>query len=309
MIQKPKDRTWPPRRSVRVCHILSRKETVVRDCFCGWYLKCQNDTQTVALIPAWHRTGGKGSCSLQIITDDGSWNVTFPFGEFRTEGDAVGIGKNRFSRDGITLDLHTPQCSAKGSLTFGPFAPIRYDIMGPFRFVPFLECRHSVLSMKHTVNGTLEINGVRYEFREGMGYMEGDRGSSFPKEYVWTQCCFPEGAIMLSAADISLCGLRFTGVISAIHHQGREYRMGTYLGARAVRIGDGEVIVRQGRRQLTVRRLEQKGFPLAAPVGGDMTRTIHETAACRVYYHYQEKGKTIFEFTAPNASFEYEYPQ
>lgn len=114
---------------------------------------------------------------------------------------------------------------------------------------------------------------------------------------------------MLSVADIPLCGIHFTGVICAIHHKGNEYRLATYLGARAVKIHNGEVVIRQGKKTLTVRRLEAKGHPLAAPVSGNMTRTIRESAACRSYYHYQENGKTIFEFESDQAAFEYEYPQ
>lgn len=275
--------------------------------FCGWYFKCQNDAQTIAVIPAYHITNGEKSCSIQVITDEASWNVRFPYRAFQKLESGVEIAGNRFGKEGIALDIHTPELTATGSLSFGPFAPLRYDIMGPFQYVPFMECRHSVYSMKHTVNGELEINGTPYEFRNGIGYTEGDRGRSFPKEYVWTQCCFPEGALMLSVADIPFCGFHFTGVIGAIHFRGREYRIGTYLGAGAVRIQNGEVVVRQGSRRLSVRRLEEKGHPLAAPVGGNMSRTIHETASCRAYFHFQEDGRTIFEFEVPNAAFEYEY--
>lgn len=281
----------------------------MRDYFCGWYLKCQNEKQTIAVIPAYHITNGEKTCSVQVITDDTSWNVTFPYSEFSKTESSVEIAGNHFGKDGITMNLRTPELTVTGSLTFGPFAPIQYDIMGPFKYVPFMECVHSVFSMKHTVNGSLVINDVPYEFKDGIGYVEGDRGHSFPKEYVWTQCCFPEGSIMLSVADIPFCGFHFTGVISAIHYQGKEYRIGTYWGARAIYIHDGEVVIRQGKKQLTVKRLEKKGHPLAAPVGGNMSRTIHETAACRAYFHYQENGRTIFELESPGAAFEYEYPQ
>jgi len=281
----------------------------MRDYFCGWYLKCQNGKQTIALIPAYHITGGQTSCSLQVITDDKSWNAIFPYCDFRIKNSSVDIGSNHFGPEGITLDLHTPELTAAGSLFFGPLTPIRYDIMGPFKYVPFMECRHSVFSMKHAISGRLEINGMVYDFDNGIGYIEGDRGYSFPKNYAWVQCCFPEGSVMLSVADIPFCGFHFTGVISAIHYQGKEYRIATYLGARAVSIHDGQVIVQQGRKQLMVKRLEKKGHPLAAPMCGNMSRTIHETASCRAYFHFQENGKTIFEFEADNAAFEYEYPQ
>lgn len=281
----------------------------MRDYFCGWYLKCQNGVQTVAVIAAYHIANGEKTCSVQVITDHGSWNVNYPWGEFRMGEDSVELGGNHFGKEGFTLRLDAPQLKAEGELAFGPFDPIRYDIMGPFKYVPFMECRHSVFSMKHSVNGKLRINGEDYIFENGVGYIEGDRGYSFPQSYVWTQSCFPEGSVMLSVADIPFCGLHFTGVISAIHYQGKEYRLGTYLGARAVYIHDGEVVVKQGRKKLTVKRLEKKGHPLAAPVGGNMTRTIHETAACRAYFCYEENGKTVFAFETDQAAFEYEYPQ
>ena len=281
----------------------------MRNYFCGWYIKCQNDSQTVAFIAAYHIVNNKKSCSLQIITDDGAWNMEYPFSEFRMDPKAVKIGPNVFTGEGCRLDVRKEGLDVQGELKFGEFSPLAYDIMGPFKFVPFMECRHSVFSMKHRVDGCVTINGTEFAFDDGVCYIEGDRGCSFPKEYLWTQCCFPEGSVMLSVADIPFCGLHFTGIISAIHYQGKEYRLATYLGARAVKIRDGEAVIRQGNKTLTVKRLEDKGKPLAAPMGGDMKRTIRESAACKTYYHLQEKGRTIFAFTSPMAAFEYEYPR
>lgn len=279
----------------------------MRNYFCGWYIKCQNGAQTVAFIPAYHIANNLKSCSLQIITDEGVWYAEYPYGEFRMDGKGVKIGPNVFTRQGCYLDVRKENLTVQGELQFGEFTPIAYDIMGPFRYVPFMECRHSVFSMKHRVDGRMTINGEEFIFSDGMGYMEGDRGCSFPREYVWTQCCFREGGLMLSVADIPFCGIHFAGIIGVIHYRGREYRLATYLGARAVKIRGGEVEIRQGRKTLTVRRLEDWGQPLAAPVGGDMKRTIRESAACKAHYCFQEKGKTVLEFTSPMASFEYEY--
>ena len=281
----------------------------MRNFFCGWYFKCQNHRQTVAFIPAYHIRDNVKSCSLQVITHRGAWNVEYPFEEFHVDKNAVKIGANLFSGQGCRLTLCGEGLDVRGELRFEDFLPIAYDIMGPFKYVPFMECRHSVFSMKHRVDGHLTVNGTQFAFENGVCYIEGDRGYSFPKEYLWTQCCFPEGSVMLSVADIPFCGIHFTGIISAIHFAGKEYRIATYLGARAVKIRDGEAVIRQGNKTLTVRRLEDRGKPLAAPVGGDMKRTIRESAACKSYYHLQENGKTVFEFTSSKAAFEYEYPR
>lgn len=112
---------------------------------------------------------------------------------------------------------------------------------------------------------------------------------------------------MLSVADISLGHFRFTGVIGIVLLREKEYRLATYLGAKAAKIKNGEIIVRQGRLCLTVRQLGRLGHPLCAPVGGAMTRTIHEHPSCKVYYRFEDGGTTLLELEAPNAAFEYEY--
>ena len=112
---------------------------------------------------------------------------------------------------------------------------------------------------------------------------------------------------MLSVADIPLGCLHFTGVIGVVLLHGKEYRLATYLGAKAVKFKDSEVIVQQGRFCLTVKRLGLPGHPLQAPVGGARTRTIHEYPACKVYYRFTDVDVTLLELEAPNAAFEYEY--
>lgn len=275
--------------------------------FYGWYLKCQSDTQTLALIPAVHSAGNKRTCSIQVITDEDVWTVTYT-GDFfrRTKGNII-IGKNRFGKKGIFLAIRTPELTVRGKLDFGPLSPLKYDIMGPFALAPFMECRHSVWSMRHPVRGAVDINGQKYSFQNAWGYWEGDRGRSFPKEYIWTQCCFRGGAVMLSVADIPMAGIHFTGIIGFVLWRGKEYRIATYLGARAVKIEDKAVRVKQGNLELDVRLLEESKRPLKAPVKGDMVRTIHESASCRAFYRFRKRGCTLFAFETDRASFEFEY--
>ncbi len=275
--------------------------------FYGWYLKCQSDTQTLAVIPAVHCAGRKRTCSIQVITEDGAWTVTFPADVFHRKGKNIFIGKNRFGERGVHLAIRTSQLTIRGTLEFGPLCPLKYDIMGPFALAPFLECRHSVWSMQHSVCGTVCINGQKYSFQNAQGYWEGDRGRSFPKDYIWTQCSFPGGALMLSVADVPMAGIHFTGIIGIVLWRGKEYRIATYLGARAVQIQNKIVRVRQGSLELDVRLLEASERLLKAPAKGDMIRTIGESVTCRAFYQFRKKGHTLFSFETDRASFEYEY--
>ena len=203
----------------------------MRGSFYGWYLKCQSDTQTLAVIPAVHKAGRIQTCSIQILTDSDIRTATF----------------------------------------------------------------------------NVDINGQEYSFQNALGYWEGDRGKSFPKRYIWTQCCFPEGSLMLSVADIPMAGSYFTGIIGFVLWKGKEYRIATYLGARVVQIQNKIVRIIQGSLELEVRLLKVSSRPLKAPKDGDMMRTIHESAACRVYYRFCVRTGTLFCFETDRASFEYEY--
>ena len=279
--------------------------------FCGWYFKCQSPQQTLAVIPSIHRTPEGTRCWLQLITRQGAWHVPLPAESFRWSDHPLDVtaGGNHFSSTGLSLAVEQPDCQAHGSLSFGPLTPLRYDIMGPFRYVPGLECRHSVVSMRHTVTGCLQINGQDFCFDASPGYIEGDRGSSFPSAYVWSQCFWPGGSLMLSVARVPVGPAAFTGVIAVVRTPDQEYRMASYLGARAVQTEQGKVVIRQGATELTARLLEQPAHSLLAPDQGAMRRRIRESVCCRAVYQLTRHGRTELDFTNGCASFEYEYPR
>lgn len=274
--------------------------------FKGYYYKCCSKNDSIAFIPAYHCYNGKRSASLQIITSEGSYNADFPEILFtETEPGAI-IGKNIFTSKGIRLELHGGSVDIEGDLRFGCIRPVAYDIMGPFKYVPFMQCRHSVFSMRHKVNGTIKLNGRTLIFKNGTGYIEGDRGSSFPKKYLWSQCFFENGSVMLSAADIPLAGLCFNGTIAVVMIGKTQYRLATYLGARCVYDNKGGAEIIQGRHRLSVKLISTDGKPLKAPDNGKMIRTIHESLKCTASYKFEENKKILLDFVSDKASFEYE---
>lgn len=300
--------------------------------FKGWYFKAQNEKEIVAVIPAMHiEKNGKKTASVQIITEKGTWCVPFSYEQFSVKGKSpkITVGDNVFTKQRLHLKISTDEITARGDLKFGPLNKLAYDIMGPFCALPLMECRHSVCSMSHSVNGELQINGEKFHFDRGVGYIEGDRGRSFPVNYAWTQCNFGDvhtdqinlinpnnqinkegqitNSLMLSVAKIPWGPFHFTGIIGAILYEDKEYRIGTYLGAKLELLDQGEIVIRQGDLEFTAKLIEKKDAPLYAPVDGCMKRRIGESLACRAFYELKEYGETIFTFETPRASFEYEY--
>lgn len=275
--------------------------------FKGCYFKCSANDKTISFIPAFHRNCRNESTSLQIITDNTAFNIPFDSLKYHERPLSIEIGNNIFSDRGIKLNIQTNTLSIHGELAFNQLSPIKYDIMGPFQYVPFMQCRHSIYSMKHTINGQININDSEFIFKNGDGYIEGDRGYSFPEKYIWTQCCFKDGSLMLSAASIPLLGTGFTGIIGIIMINGKEYRLATYLGAKIKHIDKDTIIVKQRDYLLSAKLIKKNAHPLYAPVNGKMSRTIHESASCKAYYKFLYKENIICEFTSDRASFELEY--
>lgn len=278
--------------------------------FEGWYFKQQCGGHTAAFIPARHRgPDGEETASLQIILDDRAWNVEIPAREFSVSQNpfTVQAGKSVFALTGCRIDCRVQGISFIGELQYSaPVLPCR-DIMGPFRFVPAMQCRHSLLSLSHRVDGHLRLGDTVLQFNGGRGYIEGDRGRSFPSQYVWTHCGWEENCVMLSVADIPFCGSRFTGCISTVYFRGKEYRLATYLGARPERVNNREIILRQGSYCLRAQLVEERPLSLRAPRRGGMERIIRESPACRVHYSFEKNGKVLLSHTDDRAGFEAEW--
>lgn len=275
--------------------------------FEGWYFKLQaKDGRGIALIPAFHID----SASLQIITAGKSWWLEYPVTAFAAAEKAlkISVGQNQFTGKGISLNIRQKDLVLQGALRFGPLLPLQSDIMGPFRFFSGMECSHGVISMAHSLEGRLTLNGEVLDFSGGVGYIETDRGRSFPGAYLWTQCVWQESyanSLMLSIASIPLPVGKFTGCICAIIHNGQEYRLATYRGVRILRWSRNGAVIRQGKYRLEVELPEAQGQPLLAPVEGNMGRTIHENLHTTMRYRFWCGNTLLFDHTDSRGSFEY----
>ena len=289
--------------------IIKNKWKAPKEGFFGWYFKCQSEEETIAFIASVSTVNKLSTASLQIVTKDGVWDVNFPGECFTLKGGNIVLSDNRFGKNGIKINITTADLRARGTLVFQDFTPLESDIMGPFVMVPFMECRHSIMSMKHTVNGSITLNDRVYEFKDAFGYWEGDRGMSFPSEYLWAQTAFEDGSLMLSVAEIPMNNLTFTGVIGVISYKGKEYRFATYKGATLKYLQDRKVIITQGDMSLEVKLYDRGGKILCAPKNGEMTRVIHEGLTGNAAFRFRAEGETIFAFKTDKASYEYEYKE
>lgn len=282
--------------------------------FEGWYLKHQSSDGVLALIPAYHiDRQGRRSASLQIVTDTESWIIPYSADRFQAASSLfyVNLDTSAFSEQGIHLDIAAKDVVLTGRISYSPFTTPSYDIMGPFCAVPFMQCRHGVLSLAHRLSGQVVINGRRLDFDGGIGYIEKDWGRSFPSRYIWTQCSWTDKktktpcCVMLSIADIPFAGTHFTGCIGSILFRGKEYRLATYKGVKILEYTRREIVVSQNGMLLHINLIKEQPLSLAAPALGSMSRTIKESAACQVRYQLFFQEKKVFDILCRHAGFEY----
>lgn len=269
---------------------MMNKRSLTKRYFEGWYFKHQIGNQVIAFIPGMNLgADGKKKGFIQIITNRTSYHIDFPYErcKFDRKNCYVKIGANTFSRKGIKVNLHTPDIQITGKILYGRLSPIKYCVMGYYRYLPLMECKHEVISMKHGLRGYLTISENKLEVKDhlttfenrskvadhlticenkleltgGRGYIEKDWGHSFPRFYTWIQCnrfLKEKASIMLSIAKIPYMGITFLGCICVIHYKGREYRFTTYLGVKIRYVSETEIYLKQGNYKLIIFLNENK---------------------------------------------------
>jgi tocopherol cyclase len=271
--------------------------------FEGWYFKLvdANGSQPYAIIPGVF-LGEDAHAFIQVL--DGRLGESayhrFPLESFRADRDVfrVEIGNSRFSSEGISLDIDGTGTAAEqrvvGTLSFSTWRPwpvtaISPGVMGPYSFVPAMQCNHGILSMDHRIDGSLSVDGRETNFDAGRGYAEKDWGSGFPAGYVWTQSNhFAEAGVSLSASVAHIPWLTgaFRGFLVGFMLDDELHRFTTYTGAKieSLTLSDKHLRLRIRNREhrLEVDSLKSEGGILHAPYGKSMVERVAETMTSEV---------------------------
>lgn len=288
--------------------------------FEGWYFKNSSQKDTISFIPGMNINQKEKKAFIQVITNHKSYFINYDMSEFQFNSDPfwVKIGNNFFSKDKIHIDINDKQEKVRiiGDLYYTNHQNITTNwrspnIMGPFSYLPFMECNHAILSMKNNVSGFIKMNNKKIEFHQGTGYIEKDWGTSFPKSYIWLQGNqFPnkKASFMLSIADIPFRIFHFKGVICALIVDGKEYKFTTYNNTkiRKYEISDEflNVILKKGSYTLTIQSICDIGHKLSAPVKGKMEKDIIESISSNITVTLKQKKKVLFSDNSKNCGLE-----
>ena len=288
---------------------------VRRGYFEGWYVKLVDARQEArwALIPGVFR-GRDGAdvtdeAFVQVL--DGatgrSWYHRYDASEFDARADCfdVTVGPNRFTAEGISINL--PGLSGRVNFTteFDPWPNTwrRPGIMGPYSWVPLMECYHGIVSFGHSLSGVIDVEGNKTDFVGGRGYVEKDWGRAFPAGYVWMHSNHIEqdssASLIASVAMIPWMRTAFRGFIVGLKHGGNLYQWATYNKSREtnLRIDDSRVSWQLSGPDgvLTLEAERVRGGLLHAPLRTAMHQRVEETLDAVVHIQHVRDGQVLLD--------------
>ncbi|WP_167611485.1 tocopherol cyclase family protein [Maribellus sediminis] len=289
--------------------------------FEGWYYKIvsANEQHAFAFIPGIAMDEQGGAHAFVQVLDGKAQTaeyIKFPASAFSASATSfeIGIAGNQFTGNFIQLDLD----NYSGILQFKnpvPWPNKWYSpgIMGPYTFVPFMECYHGIISMDHELNGTLKIGGKNIDFTGGRGYIEKDWGHSFPSAYFWMQSNhFSQPGISFKASVAKIPWLRssFVGFIAGLYFNGKLIEFTTYNGTKLLHsYADSQkvmLLMENKQYRLKVMAHRDNATELASPIAGIMEGRISESMTSELTISLSERsnGKSLFHDTGRNAALE-----
>lgn len=296
-----------------------------RPFFEGWYYKVvsANGRHKLAVIPgvALGKEPGEDHAFIQVL--DGvtgrSYYQRFELDAFHylSKQFDVKLGQNHFTKRGIKL-APNEQVPFQGELIFDQLQPwpvtfFSPGIMGPYSFIPTMECNHGVLSLDHGMTGQLKHKGVIWDFTDGRGYIEKDWGRSFPQAWIWMQSNhFGRSRVSLTASTalIPWRNTTFTGYIAGLWVKDNLYQFTTYnhshLDLREINDQTMHLIFDNKNHILKLKISRADGGTLAAPALGLMTERIQETmnSTIEIQLSHRRSGAMIIQDQGKHACLE-----
>lgn len=291
--------------------------------FEGWYFKhVSKDLEHVySFIPGISLNPENPHAFIQII--NGLTGITqyieYPVSMFNySKSDfKVQVGDSVFTSDSMVLNIDSPLIKVSGRLGYSgsvkyPSSYVSPGIMGWYSFVPFMECKHGVVSVSHRIDGTLLIDDELLDFSGGKGYIEKDWGKSFPESWIWLQSnnfANSDACIMMSIAKIPWLGSFFTGFLGFLYYKGTFYPFSTYHKSEitALNLVDEKLTIEfKGKKhKLSITATLKKSGILLAPKAGQMSRRIKESVDSELEVVLTDiKGTEIYHDTASRAGLE-----
>jgi hypothetical protein len=279
--------------------------------FEGWYFKhVSGDLNHVwSFIPGISLNKNDPHAFIQVI--DGiagkTEYVTYPLDQFTWDKNRLhlNLGNSVFTERYIDLDIKTDTLNISGRLEYDnmvkyPWSLVSPGIMGWYSFVPFMECKHGIVSVIHDLKGSIRIDEREIGFTGGKGYIEKDWGTSFPEVWIWIHAnSFKEQntSFHFSVAKIPWIRKFFVGFIAFLYYNKKFYLFSTHnkssLSAISHTAGSISFSLKNHDSLLKVSVTKNTFGELLAPESGNMSRRIKESIDSEIQLELFDKHNNL----------------
>jgi tocopherol cyclase len=283
----------------------------MKNYFEGWYFKhvSQDLNHVYSVIPGISLTEHDPHAFIQVLNGvrGKAEYIKYSLSEFNWDRQSLylKIGKSVFTEKFIDLRIESQDLNIEGHLEYSnmvkyPKRLFSPGIMGWYSFVPFMECKHGIVSVNHNIRGAIRVNEDSFDFNGGKGYIEKDWGTSFPEAWLWIQANNfndPGTSFTLSVAKIPWRGRFFIGFITFVFYNKRFHIFSTYNKSVIEEIkntGDTiDLTLVNHDSILKVTAIKKTFGELRAPVSGDMSRRIKESIDSEIILRLFDKNNNL----------------
>ena len=246
---------------------------------------------------------------IQVIGTGLSENVcvSYPLESVESKETEIQIGDNSLGLDQITLNIQTESFKLRGEITFTHHKRLQQSLwipglMGPYKYLPFLESYHEVVSLQHTLMGSLWLNEKHITFNEGKGYIEKDWGKSFPNIWLWAQCNHfkrQEVALMIGIARLPIFFNYYTSFAIPIYYKDQIEIFSNYNGGHISKLyrykGYVHLIVTQKNKILDIKIYGSDEVSCITSRSSHMIRDVYACDTAKIEFSIMENNRMLFE--------------
>lgn len=187
--------------------------------------------------------------------------------------------------------------------------------MGPYNFLPGMQCYSQVCLMDAELSGCVQINGRRINMDGGRGYVEKNWGRAFPHSWIWIQSnnfLGEDAALSCSIGHIPLLSTSFRGFLIGLYVQGTFYEFTTMNRSKMKIISlapdiELEVTNKQYTLSLITKSRPESFILCRGPRNGQMVPLVEESLKGRLDAALYERssGRRVWHDTAKAVGLEY----
>lgn len=249
--------------------------------FEGWYHKftCNENKTSFILIFGYlaHRNEKNAFIQVASSVDRQVHYYKFSIDELKISKNTIRLGENFFNRSEVFLNLPNIKMNCRQLST--STSTINTSFIGLKKFVPFVDCKHEVLSFDSMLQGEITYNQKTYKGKF-THYSETSWGKTFPENYFWLHAnCFennPNASFLIARAKPKFLGIKSNQILGYFHHNNEICVFRT--GNTKMEFNAAQKTIELRNKTISLQIKYKKGLPvsLKGPRNGQMQNNVIE---------------------------------